>query len=158
MSDTATRVARGAAWLDEKYPNWFQAIDLGTLELSDCRQCVLGQVYTGAIEPDEQNQIVAQIVAGMSKTWGAQWLEMYNEGELGGYNVLREWYDMDFTSQLGFAIDALENQGEAEDKVEYGALLDEWTRVIIERRIQAHPDILEMTCRLDEVRVPATVS
>lgn len=157
MSDTATRVARGAAWLDTKYPGWFQAIDLATLKISDCHMCVLGQVYTGAVSDAEKDQIVGQIVAGMSNTWAAQWNAMYKAKELGGYNVLCEFYDLDFTPQLGFAIDAQEYQSEDDDRVEYAALLDEWTRVIIERRLQAHPDLNDLTCSLAELRVPATV-
>lgn len=36
-------VATGAAWLDEVSPGWEREIDLGTLNISDCYNCVLGQ-------------------------------------------------------------------------------------------------------------------
>ena len=39
----AKEVAAGAAWLDEVSPWWEREIDLGTLSISDCYNCVLGQ-------------------------------------------------------------------------------------------------------------------
>lgn len=39
------RVARGAALLDRKRPGWFERIDVGTLKLSSCTHCVLGQLW-----------------------------------------------------------------------------------------------------------------
>ena len=39
----AKEVAAGAAWLDEVSPGWEREIDLGTLKISDCYNCVLGQ-------------------------------------------------------------------------------------------------------------------
>ena len=38
-------VQRGAAFLDEHVPGWRAHIDPYTLDLSYCRQCVLGQVF-----------------------------------------------------------------------------------------------------------------
>ncbi len=42
------RIARGAAFLDERAPGWRQRIDLEKLELSSCVACVLGQVSANA--------------------------------------------------------------------------------------------------------------
>lgn len=39
------RVARGATLLDEHEPGWELKIDLGTLALESCYQCVLGQLF-----------------------------------------------------------------------------------------------------------------
>ncbi|AHH98235.1 hypothetical protein [Kutzneria albida] len=39
------RVARGAALLDEKQPDWFQQIDLDKLKLDCPARCVLGHLY-----------------------------------------------------------------------------------------------------------------
>ena len=39
------RVARGAAYLDDEQPGWYQHIDPDTLELSEGRCCVLGQLH-----------------------------------------------------------------------------------------------------------------
>ena len=39
----ASEVAKGAAWLDENFPGWEREIDLGTLNINDSCNCVLGQ-------------------------------------------------------------------------------------------------------------------
>ena len=36
---------RGALFLDERCPNWFSKIDIKTLDLGSCEQCVLGQLF-----------------------------------------------------------------------------------------------------------------
>lgn len=36
-------VAAGAQWLDENFPGWEREIDLGTLNLNSCQNCVCGQ-------------------------------------------------------------------------------------------------------------------
>jgi len=38
-------VERGAAFLDERDPNWPNKIDVGRLDLGDCERCILGQLY-----------------------------------------------------------------------------------------------------------------
>lgn len=38
------RVLRGAAWLDEVMPDWFERVDLDELNLSEPCWCVLGQI------------------------------------------------------------------------------------------------------------------
>lgn len=40
-----SRVAKGAALLDEMEPGWYQKIDLDTLSLGSCSTCVIGQLY-----------------------------------------------------------------------------------------------------------------
>lgn len=51
------RVARGVALLDEKRPGWERLIQLGSLNLSTCHECVLGQLggtfgtFLGAMFP-----------------------------------------------------------------------------------------------------------
>lgn len=42
--DATTRVARGAAHLDQVRPGWFARIDVGTLTLSDPCGCIVGQL------------------------------------------------------------------------------------------------------------------
>lgn len=46
MSTISERVARGAAWLDQKQPGWWRThhIDLKTLDLSRPCFCVVGQL------------------------------------------------------------------------------------------------------------------
>lgn len=38
------QVQKGAAWLDQVRPNWWQEIDIAKLDLSDGCRCVLGQI------------------------------------------------------------------------------------------------------------------
>lgn len=38
-------VRAGAIWLDERFPEWLDVVDITKLDLRDCRNCVLGQVY-----------------------------------------------------------------------------------------------------------------
>ena len=45
MEDTITRVAWGAALLDEKVPDWYTRIDPETLDLKVYSFCVIGQVF-----------------------------------------------------------------------------------------------------------------
>lgn len=44
-ADMVDRVAAGAALLDEYDEGWHLTIDLNELVLSDCRRCVLGQLF-----------------------------------------------------------------------------------------------------------------
>jgi hypothetical protein len=46
MATIAERVARGAAYLDEREPGWDERIDLETLDLYAPCRCVLGQLAT----------------------------------------------------------------------------------------------------------------
>ena len=40
------RVVRGTRWLDHVRPGWRDSLELGTLDLSNGGQCVLGQVFS----------------------------------------------------------------------------------------------------------------
>jgi hypothetical protein len=46
------RVSAGAAWLDEHRPDWWQRIDLDTLDLREPCYCVLGQEYAAEVDLD----------------------------------------------------------------------------------------------------------
>lgn len=55
MSTIAERVEAGAKWLDANRPGWVDRINLNTLDLGYCTQCVLGQLdgdYCHTIERD----------------------------------------------------------------------------------------------------------
>jgi hypothetical protein len=45
LEELRRNVLRGAAWLDAKNPSWWAEIDLVKLEMSNCTNCVLGQLY-----------------------------------------------------------------------------------------------------------------
>lgn len=38
-------VRRGMTLLDTEEPNWRYIIDLNSLDMSDCEECILGQIY-----------------------------------------------------------------------------------------------------------------
>ena len=40
-----SRVNAGVKLLDEKHPGWYKEINLDSLDISDCSQCILGQLY-----------------------------------------------------------------------------------------------------------------
>lgn len=44
-TDVATRVALGAALLDERLPDWYTRVSAERLKLSDPQRCVLGQLF-----------------------------------------------------------------------------------------------------------------
>lgn len=169
MSDIAARVARGAAWLDEKYPQWYSKIDLSILDLGNCTQCVLGQVYTGVIPAAEQGQVLAQTIAQVTNGWpdADEWEQDYRlqvaSGEFGGYQILTDFHELPEDGEWhGFVAVADRAGGTDEEtleaeRVEYQQMLDEWTRVIIERRLAEHPDVQALTVRLNELREPAAV-
>jgi hypothetical protein len=47
MKDSAERVARGAAYMDENYPGWERKINLEILNIASPNSCICGQVVTG---------------------------------------------------------------------------------------------------------------
>lgn len=142
MNDIADRVARGAAWLDEKYPTWFEGIDLGTLDLGNCTRCVLGQVYTGVIPASEQGQVLAQAIALVTSGYddADEWEQEYREevasGQFGGFQILTDFHELpDEGMWHGFVAPADGSEDEETITAQYRELLDEWTRVIISRRM-----------------------
>lgn len=166
MSDIAARVARGAAWLDEKYPSWYSKIDLSILDLGNCTQCVLGQVYTGVIPVAEQGQVLAQAIALVtsgyedSDEWAKEYADEVASGQFGGYQILSDFHELPRDGEWhGFVAVADRAGGTDEEtleaeRVEYQQMLDEWTRVIIERRLAEHPDVQALTVRLNDLREP----
>lgn len=50
IAEARERVARGAAHLDRVRPGWEKKIDVGTLTLSSCKSCVLGQLFSDESE------------------------------------------------------------------------------------------------------------
>ena len=45
VRDLQTKVARGAAMLDDRVPWWFTRVQPARLALESCSQCVLGHLY-----------------------------------------------------------------------------------------------------------------
>lgn len=139
MNDIAARVARGAVWLDEHYPQWWERIEISTLDVSSCHLCVLGQVYTGCIPTGEQGQILAQVINEAAGIERYSLLEYIETGKWGGYNTLVDYHGLAcYAPGLGFSIGMGWTDTEGTPvtvKAEMAMLTDEWTRVIISRRL-----------------------
>lgn len=149
MYNIAERVARGAVWLDEHYPHWVGKVEISTLDLASCHLCVLGQVFTGCIPADEQSQILAQVLNMHTGAELTTMREAVADGSWGGFNTLYEHHRLLGTiAGLGFSTDWMGPIGPdgamISAKDELGLLTDEWTRVIISRRLAAHAAELEL--------------
>lgn len=134
------RVAKGAAFLDEHFTGWWERIDLNTLNIDSCDNCVLGQLWCTAPQ-EEQGQIVAQAVQSMvAKRWDLQMAHqiMREQTPYGRIATAYEELNLSGTWDLGF------NYGNPTyaDLDEAQDLTDEWTRVVIQRRLDAHPDVI----------------
>lgn len=156
------RVAKGAAWLDEKYPGWWAKVDIATLAVSSCRKCVLAQVYDRVIPEQERGQVLAQVLNKMrpvERRTFAEALEADTPHAAGGFNVLTEYHDgLNIASHVyGFALGPGNRNLPLTAAQEFAALTDEWTRVIISRRLDAHPDVRAMTVNLRDLRVKVPV-
>lgn len=143
VSAVATRVAKGARWLDENYPTWWQVIDVSRLSVASCTRCVLGQVFARAIPTDEQDQILAQAIR--SERGGRITMEHARQevadGIWNGFISIVNLHQLGFfTMAMGFAAGNLFDAWgrEVEATRQFELLTDEWTRVIIERRISAN--------------------
>lgn len=42
--DMKLAVKKGAVWLDQAYPGWASTISLYDLDMSECQDCIIGQV------------------------------------------------------------------------------------------------------------------
>ncbi len=110
MTTTAERVARGAAFLDEKMPGWDQRIDLDKLDLAAPCRCVLGQLAT---DLDEGHDDV--------------WLAIVSHFGLSLHSPYRK-ADGTTDAALGFNTDDLQWPPD------YSDLTAEWRRLIEARR------------------------
>ncbi len=53
-------VDRGVKWLDKNYPDWLWRVNVNLLALSDCKRCVLGQLF-GLENYDDFSRVVVNI-------------------------------------------------------------------------------------------------
>ncbi len=113
LADIRERVARGVVLLDEKRPGWDAQIDIDELDIDNCWDCVIGQLYRSAWNgEDEPFEIGAVDLVGS----GAYLFDNHAPALV----------------EHGFSAYPAE-----EDKTEYDALTVEWRRVISERRSAA---------------------
>ena len=135
MTITEDRVQTGAAWLDLTYPGWYRSIDLSILDVAKCDVCVLGQIYTGCIPEGERGQILAQAMLDKPRYWSPF-----------GYNVLSELHQLTLPEleAMGFVLitpDNCECENLCTCIPAYPELTDAWTTLIIQRRLDEHPDV-----------------
>jgi hypothetical protein len=111
LDDIPERVTRGVALLDEKQPGWEALINLGHLDIGECENCVLGQVYRdqgpGSLTPFEAGAI-----------------DLIGEYEYGFWNNAPALVLHGFSAGAG-------------EDVTFDVLTAEWKRVIQERRTAA---------------------
>lgn len=50
IENARIQVAKGVALLDEKVPGWWRVIDLDHLQMQNCTQCMLGQLFGHNVE------------------------------------------------------------------------------------------------------------
>lgn len=73
----AREVTAGAAWLDENFPGWERKIDLGSLDLRSCSECMCGQ---------NLRDLAREL------------------GMLSGYDYVSRWYGFRWTQEHGFSL------------------------------------------------------
>lgn len=142
---TELAVANGAAWLDKRYPGWVDVIQVATLNLGDCSACVLGQVWSGCVPEGEREHILTQVAAALGDSSAAYYLRR-GVAEDQGYQILVV-HDLNVITdghfdpmvELGFVTSActVDCPDECSDD-SYDQLTDEWTRMIIHRRLASH--------------------
>lgn len=141
------RVQAGSAWLDVNYPDWWKTIDLVGLNLASCRDCVLGQVWTGQIPVGERKQLLAQVIG--ASMWASDWQGVdlrYMAERVDGYTYLRRAHELTPTQtcEMGFSLFGDEAPtGHKQAQVAWETLRDEWVRVIIGRRLASEPRLVE---------------
>ena len=128
MGTTAERVAAGAAFLDERDPDWWRAdvdraIDLEILDLAEPAHCVLGQRCPVAVlarfcylDPGDEDGLSAE----WWRAYTAYAMDLSGLGDA-GIGPLAAWGD-----EHGFSNSA--------GKDAYPALTAEWKRVITGKR------------------------
>lgn len=119
-AEAETRVARGAAYLDSKWPEWAQHINTDALDMGSSCSCVLGQMtgdYNTAIRNLWPESMWGRVVSACN--------DLYPRA--------------DRTSEaLGF--DAPDSDFELERDVDYRRLQDAWIEAIADRRLSTTPN------------------
>lgn len=135
------RVEKGAGFLDRHYPGWWQHIDLGTLEIASCERCVLGQVY-GQAGDAERGAVIAQAVEywtfGSPLTLQGALAEEFVDTESPFGRMTSAFRELRYVGAIdhGFAWDSFMQERQEP------SLTDMWTRLVIQRRLDAHVDVL----------------
>ena len=108
MQQSAERVARGAAYMDENYPGWERKINLSVLDITDGEVCICGQAVTSQLIPQGFTRVCNDFVSKFADR-GANmlWEHGFIEGKDGDawVTLIKERFDtgllsdaMDFTA------------------------------------------------------------
>lgn len=130
-------VARGVELLDEKVPGWWRVIDLEALDLYDCFNCMLGQLFGHKTE----NALGSQMF-GFPMDEKIAKLNRYQP------SGLIKWSDSGFGRGCTlFDISAFEAAdigcNSSPGRYDYDDLKCAWADVIAERRAQEYVDATE---------------
>lgn len=80
------KVARGATYLDRVRPGWYNEIDVKTLEINDCHECVVGQLTKGW-HPSKLGILGDEVISYGFNLFEPGWPEFF---AMGGTSA--EWY------------------------------------------------------------------
>lgn len=111
MSTITERTERGAAFLDEKHPGWWQRIDLGALDIASRCGCIVGQL------------------AGLTNDRGLAYEWAIKEVGVGYRDEVLMGFEARATRELGAHNEAID--------AEYAALTEAWRDLIAGRRAAA---------------------
>ena len=108
--DAHLAVKRGIYWLDEAHPGWATRIDLTQLDMSECRDCVIGQAigsYTDTTIKASGNIVPCQesIIWAIEHGFESPHVSFYDTHQLGyvtyGYNDLETLWSEEVQRRLG---------------------------------------------------------
>ena len=121
-----SRVANGVKLLDERVPGWWRVINLDRLQMEDCTQCMLGQLFGHNVET----------------ALGAKMFGLEIEPQLASVGF-GHFFQNSIADKAGYqrGLEALETGGSTIgcnnnniDNIEYSDLKCAWAEVIAERR------------------------
>lgn len=141
------RVEKGAGFLDRHYPGWWQHMNLGTLDIASCQECVLGQVY-GMAPESERGQVVSQAVQylktrGLTEDEAQVWMETDSN-----FVLMTQAHE---ELQNGGAIDHGFSWDPFMEEKQGAVLTEMWVRLVIQRRLDAHADVVLEFSKLDRI-------
>jgi len=80
------RVRKGARWLDEHMPNWYDLVVIGSLDMSRRCSCVLGQItgdYNYVVDAEVPTNLLPPLVDRTAVTHGF-------DADSGDYDLLED--------------------------------------------------------------------
>lgn len=136
----AERVQRGAAFLDENFPDWTNEIDLRTLDLSSGCACILGQKFGDFISGSKASGLVAETSGDTMMDFSS--IERWS---LAAHGFLAETacQSADEYDESGDTVSVYDESMYEIDN-EYDKLTTEWMSVVLTRRLQARAQTAQL--------------